>query len=264
MAHSKTEPKNELVLFHKKGRLAFMTFNRPQKLNALNIPLIEEFKEVLAYIDEDEEISVVIITGAGRAFSAGADLDMLLSYESIAAFRRELKEQWQKAFNAMEDMEKLFIAALNGLTLGGACELAIACDLRVAVEGISMALMEIKHGMIPDVGSINRLPNLVGAAMAKELILSGDAITSEEAYRIGLVNKVFPAEHFLDEVEKYASKFTGNAKTAVGLGKLAINKGLHQDVKSGLVDAMMIQSILLKDEGYLEATRKHQEKKGKS
>ena len=161
----------------------------------MNIPLIEEFKDVLGFIDEDEEISVVVITGAGRAFSAGADLDMLLGYESLQAFRRELKGQWQKAVNTLEEMEKLFIAALNGITLGGACELAIACDLRVAVEGMSMALMEIKHGMIPDVGSTSRLPNLVGSAMAKEMILSGDRITSEEAYRIGLVNKVFPANN---------------------------------------------------------------------
>lgn len=256
------ELKNEKVLFEKKEQqLGIMTLNRPEKLNALNVPLIQEFQEVLDFIVEDDEISVVIITGAGRAFSVGADLDMLHDLGTPEVFRRDLKRLWHMSFGTIEDMEKLFIAALNGWTLGGALELALACDLRVAAEGVLLGLPEIKYGIIPDSGGTNRLAKLVGPAKTKELILSGESITCEEAHRLGLVNKILSSENFLDEVLGYASQFVEKSSVALGLGKIAVNKSLSQDTKSGLEDAMLIQSILLKTSGYQDAIRTFKEKK---
>lgn len=255
--------KNEMVLFEKKERLCIVTLNRPEKLNAFNVSLIQEFQEVLDFIIEDDEISVVIVTGAGRAFSVGADLDMLNDLGTPEVFRRDIRRLWHKSFGTIEDMEKLFIAALNGWTLGGALEMAIACDLRVAAKGVSLGLPEIKYGIIPDAGGTNRLARLIGSSSTKEMVLSGESITCEEAHRIGLVNKALPPENFLDEVIKYASKFVDKSGVALGLGKLAVNRSLNQDVKSGLEDAIIIQSILLKSSGYQDTIKAFAEKKGK-
>jgi len=254
------ELRNKNVLFRKEEGLGLLTLNRPEKLNALNVPLIEEFGEVLDVIREDDEIGVVIITGEGRAFSVGADIDVIEHLGSPEAFRKDMKKLWHKNFDSIEEMEKLFIAALNGVTLGGGLELALACDLRVAAEGISLGLPEINFGLIPDAGGTIRLARLIGPGMAKELILSGELIPCEEANGLGLVNRVLPSQNFLEEVFHYASKFVNKSAVAVGLGKVAVNKCLNQDIKSGLEDAIIIQSILLETPEYQEAVKAFKEK----
>ena len=244
--------KNETILYSKEGRRCILTLNRPEKLNALTVPLVTELNDALDFIRNDEEISVVIITGTGRAFSVGADIEMLENLGSPETFRTETRERWHKAFNAIEGMEKLFIAALNGITLGGALELALACDLRVAAADAVFGLPEINFGLIPDAGGTIRLTKLIGPGAAKELILSGNLIPSQIAKSMGLIQQVFAAENFMEEVLNYSKQFEQKSPIALGLGKAAVNKNMHQDIVSGLEDALFIQSILLK-------TREHQE-----
>jgi enoyl-CoA hydratase/carnithine racemase len=257
------ELRKENVVLRREGRIGILTLNRPGKLNALNVSLIRELGEVLNHIREDDEMSVIIVTGEGRAFSVGADMEVIGGLGSPKTFRKVMRERWHSKFDAMEDMEKLFIAALNGFTLGGGLELALACDLRVAAEGVKLALPEIGFGLIPDAGGTIRLSRLVGPSAAKELILSGEAITSEEAKALGLVNKVLPAENFLQETMEYAKKFADKSPVALGLGKVAVNRNLNQDIKSGLDDAVLIQSILLETPEYAEALKALMEKQSK-
>ena len=245
--------KNETVRYSKEGRRCILTLHRPEKLNALTVSLVTELNEALDYIRNDKEISVVIITGAGRAFSVGADIDMIENLGTPDRFRTETRERWHKAFNAIEGMEKLFIAALNGITLGGALELSLACDLRVAAAGAVVGLPEINFGLIPDAGGTIRLTRLIGPGAAKELILSGKLIPCEEAKAMGLVQQIFPAENFMEAVMEYSKPFEQKSPMALGLGKSAVNKNVHQDTESGLEDALIIQSILLETNEHREA-----------
>jgi len=244
--------RNETILFSKEGRRCVLTLNRPEKLNALNVPLVTELNDALDFIKSDKEISLVIITGAGRAFSAGVDLDVIENLGSPDRFRTETRERWHKTFNTIEGMEKLFIAALNGLTLGGALELALACDLRVAAADAVFGLPQINFGLIPDAGGTIRLTNLIGPGAAKELLLSGKLIPSEDAKSMGLIQQIFSTEHFMEDVFNYSKQFEQKSPIALGLGKSAVNKNMHQDIGTGLEDALFIQSILLE-------TREHQE-----
>lgn len=247
------ELKNETVLYSKEGRRCILTLNRPDKLNALNIPLATELNDALDYIRYDKEISVVIITGTGRAFSVGADIEVIENLGSPDSFRAETREIWHKPFNAIEGMEKLFIAALNGITLGGALELSLACDIRVAATDAVFGLPEISFGLIPDAGGTIRLTRLIGPAAAKELILSGKLIPSDDAKAMGLVQQVFPAESFMETVMEYSKQFEDKSPIALGLGKSAVNRNAHQDTESGLEDALFIQSILLETSEHREA-----------
>lgn len=240
----------QLVLLGLEGNLATITINRPRKLNALSLDMMDEFSQVLEAVSKDDEICVVIITGAGEWFSAGADLAFLHSLGSPGQFRRVLKEKWHRTFNAIEHMEKLFIAAINGPAMGGAVEMALACDFRVAADSASFTMPQIKYGLIPDSGGTSRLPKLIGLSKAKELILSGETINSSEAERIGLVDRKFTDADFMGMVRQYAQKFLDKSPTALGLGKLTINKSLDLDTAAGLEHAGMVQSVLLGSEGY--------------
>ena len=254
------EVSNNMVLLEKEGRLATITLNRPDKLNALSLSMMDEFRQVLEAIRLDDDISVVLITGAGRAFSVGADLEFLHSLSDPSSFRKALKHYWHDNFNTIENMEKLFVAAINGTAIGGAVELALVCDLRLACEGVSFAMPQITYGLIPDSGGTNRLARLVGSASAKELILSGRKISTEDAFRIGLLNRVLPAENFLAEVRNWVGDYLDKSPAALGLGKLAINRSWDLDIQAGLDDAGMLQSILLNSPEYREAMRLYSEK----
>jgi len=252
---------NELVLYEKDGRLATITLNRPDKLNALTVGMIGQFGQILNAIRGDDEISVVIVTGAGKAFSAGADLEFVHSLGSPDEFKKRLKENWHTHFDAMENMEKLFIAAINGIAIGGGVELALACDIRIAAECANFSMLEIRYGLIPDAGGTNRLPKLIGPARTKELIFSGEAISSGEALRIGLLNRVFPDDGFARAAKTYAEKFLDKSPTALGKGKLVVNRGVSLDTRAGLDDAAMLQSLLLGSEEYQEAMRVFHERR---
>ena len=249
------EPKSDLVLLEKQGRLATITINRPAKLNALSLDLMDELGQVLESVARDDEISVVILTGAGKFFSVGADLDFLHSLGTPEQFKKVLKTSWHNNFDAIENMEKLFIAAINGPAMGGAVEMALACDLRVITESATLALPQITFGLIPDSGGTNRLSKQIGLAQAKEFVFSGESINCHKASGLGLVNKVFPDEEFTAGVREYAELFLDKSPTALGLGKLLINKSLDMDTRAGLEAAGEVQSRLLDGEEYRQAMR---------
>ncbi|MBT3311653.1 MAG: enoyl-CoA hydratase/isomerase family protein, partial [Desulfobacteraceae bacterium] len=235
------------------NHLGIIKLNKPDKLNAISIQMITEFIEVLNFIRVDDELKVIIITGEGEAFSTGADFEFVLNIGTPEKLREATRQYWNKAFDAIEEMEKLFIAAINGIAIGCGLELALACDLRIAAEGVKMGLPEINYGLIPDAGGTIRLTRIVGAGFTKEMILSGESIKSEEAQEIGLINRILPPENFLENAKEYASKFLNKSGTAIGLGKLTINKSMDQDIKSGLEHALITQSLLLHSEEYKRA-----------
>ena len=249
----KKELKNEHIIFTKNNHLGIIKLNKPDKLNAISIQMITEFIEVLNFIRVDNELKVIIITGEGEAFSTGADFEFVLNIGTPEKLREATRQYWNKAFDAIEEMEKLFIAAINGIAIGCGLELALACDLRIAAEGVKMGLPEINYGLIPDAGGTIRLTRIVGAGFTKEMILSGESIKSEEAQQIGLINRILPPENFLENAKEYASKFLNKSGTAIGLGKLTINKSMDQDIKSGLEHALITQSLLLHSEEYKRA-----------
>lgn len=213
------------------GNVCTITINRPEVLNALNTETLRELKSAAMETDENNNVKVVIITGAERAFAAGADIAEMIPLTAIEG--QQYGQLGQSAFAAFENMSKPVIAAVNGFALGGGCELAMACDIRIASEKAKFGQPEVKLGVTPGFGGTQRLPRLVGRAKAKELIFTGDMIDASEAHRIGLVNSVVPPDALMDEAKKLALKIAENGEIAVSLAKRAINQGIEVDLKSG-------------------------------
>jgi len=249
------------IVYEKSEGVGTITLNRPAKLNAITFEMLDEIWALLQDIIADEEVRVIVLTGAGRYFSAGADLE-ILSTLTPATFRWRQRKYWNRVFNEFEDMQKLTIAALNGPAIGGGLEFALCCDLRYSADNATFSLPEINFGIVPDSGATVRLPWLIGLARAKELILSGESITAKRAEELGLINQVFPRETFHDEVRKIAVKMAKKAPLAVGMGKQLINRSFQQrEAKSGLGDAIDVQSILIVTEDYQEALKAFKEKR---
>lgn len=223
----------KFILLEKEDGIGILYINRPEAMNALNTGVLEEIIQVAEEISRDDEIQVLIITGAGdRAFVAGADIKEM--HELTAVKGREFGYIGQAAFRAIEKLEKPVIAAVNGFALGGGCELAMAADIRLASDKAKFGQPEVGLGITPGFGGTQRLPRLVGEGRAMELILTANTIDVEEAYRIGLVNHIYPAATLLDEARKMARKIMGNAPLAVKYSKSAINKGLQTDIDTGM------------------------------
>jgi len=222
----------ENIIYEKEDGFAIITLNRPQRKNAINLELMKELLNALSEIKEDEEIRTAIITGAGDAFAAGADITMFDALTSpVKAW--ELS-QGRNPIHEIERINKPFIAAINGLALGGGCELALACDLRIASEKAIFGQPEINLGLLPGAGGTQRLPRLVGLTKAKELLFTGDTISAEEAYRIGLVNRVVKEENLMEEAKKLAKKLASKPPIALRVIKSVINRGINTDIESGL------------------------------
>ena len=222
------------LLFNITDHIATITLNRPNKLNALNAALLQELQEALNTVAQDSEIRVLIITGAGeRAFCAGADIDELhgITPEKAGAFML----LGQRIFNDIETLGKPVIAAVNGYALGGGCELAQACDLRVASISARFGQPEINLGNIPGWGGTQRLPRLIGAARAKELIFTGELLEAEAAERMGLVNRVTTPEELMPAARSLAAKIAEKGPIALRLAKWAIDRGLDGSLASGLM-----------------------------
>lgn len=220
------------VSFVKDNEFAVITMNRPEALNALNSKVLSDLQDALDKINDDPEIKSVIITGAGNAFVAGADIKEMISKTPDEA--RVYTQFGHDVFNKIEQLPKPVIAAVNGYALGGGCELALACDLIIASKKARLGLPEVGLGIHPGFGGTQRLPRLVGKAKAKELIFTTDIITSEEAERIGLVNKVVAPEELMAEAKKVAGKIARQGPVAIKLAKSVINRGLDVDLKTGL------------------------------
>jgi len=213
----------ENVLFEKRGRVAIITINRPEKLNALNIQTRQEILAALDRAGADDEVRVVVITGAGeKAFVAGADINEFAGKTALQ--QREIMKG-RRAFDAMEDFPKPVIAMINGFALGGGCELALACDIRIASSKARLGQPEIKLGIIPGGGGTQRLTRLIGEGKAMELILTGDMIGADEARQLGLVNNVFPADEFDKKVGELAERIAAMNRYNLRLVKELVNNG---------------------------------------
>jgi len=219
----------ENLLIEKESAIAFLYVNRPKALNALNKDTLLEMKDAIASISNDPEIDVLIITGAGeKAFVAGADIAYMQNLTAIEG--REFGALGQEVFGMIEAMEKPVIAAVNGFALGGGCELAMCCDFRIASTKAKFGQPEVGLGITPGFGGTQRLPRLVGAGMAKQLLFTADVINAAEALRIGLVNEVVNPEDLIARVKEIAGKICSKGKLAVRLAKVAANEGMQTDI----------------------------------
>jgi len=209
------------ILTEQKGNIALLTINRPDKLNALNNETLNELKDFFTSAKHDSSIDVVILTGGGnKAFAAGADITELSKLDVITA--KDFCEKGQEVFNLIEKLSKPVIAAVNGFALGGGCELAMACHIRLASESAKFGQPEVNLGIIPGYGGTQRLTRLVNSSRSIEIILTGEPIDANEAYRIGLVNKIYPAEELLNKAWELAEKIASKSQAAVRLALKAV------------------------------------------
>jgi enoyl-CoA hydratase/carnithine racemase len=222
------------VLYTKKGSIAYVTVNRPKVLNALNTPTWSDLRKAFEDARDDATIRGVILTGAGdKAFIAGADISELAQ---VSAFQAEQSSRFgQQVLDLIENLGKPVIAAVNGFALGGGCETAMACTIRIAVDTAKFGQPEVALGLVPGGGGTQRLPRLVGKGRALQLILSGEMISAQEAYRIGLVNEIVPAAELITRAETILNKIASNAPIAVKYALEAANKGFEASQDEGLL-----------------------------
>ena len=231
---SAATPTLENVLYTEKDGIAYVTVNRPKVLNALNMPTWVDLRTAFEYARDRTAVRGVILTGSGdKAFIAGADINMLAHFSAVEA--TESSRFGQEVLNLIENLGKPVIAAINGAALGGGCEAALACTMRIAVEGARFGQPEVKLGLLPGGGGTQRLPRLVGKGRALQLILSGGMIDAQEAYRIGLINEVVPASNLIPRAEAILKQISANAPIAVKLALEAVNKGLEASQSEGLL-----------------------------
>ena len=222
----------ENVLYEKRGAIAYVTVNRPKVLNALSAQTWKDLRLAFEDAREDAAVRGVILTGAGdKAFIAGADISELAHASAIEA--EQSSRSGQAVLDLIENLGKPVVAAINGFALGGGCETAMACTIRIAVEHAKLGQPEVKLGLLPGGGGTQRLPRLVGKGRALQLILSGEIISAQEAWRIGLVNEVVPATDLIPRAEAILKIIASNAPIAVKLSLEAVNKGLETSQSVG-------------------------------
>ena len=214
------------------GAIAIVTMDRPKALNALSDKTLNELDRIFTYLAGADEILGIILTGEGKGFVAGADISQMQPYGPSEG--RAYADRAQTLFNKIEGIEKPVIAAVNGYALGGGCELAMSCDIRIASEKAVFGQPEANLGVIPCFGGTQRLPRLVGTGIAKELIYTGRQVKAAEAKEIGLVNQVVPADALLDAAKDMMNAITGKAPIAIRYSKVAINRGMDVDLRAGL------------------------------
>ena len=250
----------ENVLFEKKNGIAYVTVNRPKVLNALNMATMEELRRSFHAIKMDSDVRVVIFTGAGeKAFIAGADIGELSRNDAVAA--KEYTHRGQSVLNLIENCGKPVIACINGFALGGGCEIAMACTMRLASENAKFGQPEVKLGIIPGYGGTQRLPRLVGKGRAMQLVLAGEMISAQEAHRIGLVNEVVAPAELIPRAESIAQKIIANAPLAVQWAMEAVNKGLEMTLPEGLYLEATLFALCCATEDKKEGTSAFLEKR---
>jgi enoyl-CoA hydratase len=222
------------VNYEKRDAIAYVTVNRPKVLNALNTPTWKDLRTAFEDARDDVAVRGVILTGAGtKAFIAGADISELAH---VAAFEAEQSSRFgQAVLDLVENLGKPVVAAVNGFALGGGCETAMACTIRIAVESAKFGQPEVTLGLVPGGGGTQRLPRLVGKGRALQLILSGEMISAQEAYRIGLVNEIVPAAELVPRAEAILKKIASNAPIAIKFALEAANKGAETSQSEGLL-----------------------------
>src|SRR5512146_2547718 len=219
--------------YEKKGPIAHLIVDRPKVLNALNLATMEELRIAFTDVKNDPRLRVVILTGGGeKSFIAGADIGEILEHDPVKG--KEWTHIGQSVLDLIENLGKPTIACVNGFALGGGCEVALACTMRIASENAKLGQPEVKLGIIPGYGGTQRLPRLVGKGIAMQLLLTGEMITAQEAYRIGLVNEVVAAAELIPRAEAIAQKIIANAPLAVQWAMEAVNKGMEMPLAEGL------------------------------
>ncbi len=248
----------ETILTAVEGGIGKITINRPDSHNSLNMQVLGDLRSALAEFTHDDRVGVIVFTGAGeKAFAAGADI-------------RELKERTmfdalisvtQAVYDEVEAYEKPTIAAVNGYALGGGCELAMACDIRIAAEGAKFGQPEVKLGLIPGYGGTQRLPRLVGKGRALQLLLTGEIVDAQEAHRIGLVSDLYPPDQLMDEAHKLAQTICENAPLSVRAAKMAVVQGGDLPLPAGLALENQLWGALRDTEDRLEGRAAFAEKR---
>src|ERR1051325_6986090 len=249
----------ETITFAVSERVATLTVNRPDKLNALNERTIEDLEPAIEEARARHDIGGLIVTGAGRAFIAGADIGELQRHGAQSA--KALAERGQEVFRKFETSPKPTIAAVNGFALGGGCELAMACHLRIASEAAKFGQPEVKLGTIPGYGGTQRLPRLIGKGRALQLLLSGDMIDAHEALRIGLVNRVVPAAELLSVATTMLQQILANGPLAVAQCIDVVNRGLDATLDDALALEATAFGALAGSHDMREGTRAFLEKR---
>ncbi len=240
--------------------IALVRINRPEVLNALNARLLDELERAFQTLGQDEAVKVVIMTGAGeKSFVAGADIKELSSLAGVSG--RTYSLRGQQVFDAIESCPKPVIAAVNGYCLGGGCELALACHIRIASENARFGQPEVKLGLIPGYGGTQRLPRLVGTGRAMEILLTGDTVDAKEAERIGLVNRVVPAGELLDHCRQLAKKIMANGPLATGLALQSVYSAAGLPLKQALAIEAGLFGLACGTDQMKEGTRAFLEKR---
>ena len=248
------------LLFEVSEKVARITFNRPNVLNALNRKTMDELGDCLNTVRADDEIRVLILTGAGeKAFIAGADINELSQQTPVNG--REFTLYGQEIIHRLETLGKPAIAAINGFALGGGCELALACTLRVASRNAKLGQPEVKLGLVPGYGGTQRLPRLCGKGVAHELILTGEMISADEALRVGLVNRVVESSELLATAEAIAKKIIANAPLAVKYAMEAVEHGMEMPQEEGLYLEATLFGLCCATQDMREGTRAFLEKR---
>src|SRR3954469_553057 len=246
--------------YESKNHIAYVTINRPEKLNALNMAVMEELRTAFTAIKSDADVRVAILTGSGeKAFVAGADIGELSKHNTVSA--KEYTHRGQSVLDLIENLGKPVIACVNGFALGGGCELAMACTMRVASENAKLGQPEVKLGIIPGYGGTQRLPRLVGKGRAMQILLTADTISAQEAHRIGLVNEVVPQAELIKRAEEIAAKIIANAPLAVQYTMEAVNHGMEMTLPEGLYLEATLFGICCATEDKNEGTKAFLEKR---
>jgi enoyl-CoA hydratase len=238
----------ENILTRSEGRVGIVQLNRPKVLNALNKELMAELMEALETFDQDSEIGCLIITGSERAFAAGADITQMAEATPVNMLDNPFIDYWDR----LRRINKPVVAAISGYALGGGCELAMACDMIIASETARFGQPEINIGVIPGAGGTQRMTRAVGKALAMEIVLNGRFLTADEALQHGLVNRVFPAEVYLEEANKFAAEIAARAPVAIRLGKEAVNAAFEMSLQSGLAHERRLFYMLFATEDQKE------------
>jgi enoyl-CoA hydratase/carnithine racemase len=250
----------ENLLYEKKGNIAHLTFNRPKVLNALNRKTVDELQHALLDARDDDAVRVLILTGSGeKSFVAGADISELS--QQIPVGGRETSLFGQSVFHLLETLGKPSICAINGFALGGGCELALACTIRIASKTAKLGQPEVKLGIIPGYGGSQRLARLCGKGVAQELCLTGEMISAEEALRIGLVNHIYEPAELLPAAEALAKKIIANAPLAVKFTMEAIERGMEMGQEEGLFLEATLFGLACATEDMREGTQAFLEKR---
>ncbi len=260
MASTAVNTAFENIIYEKKNAIAYVTVNRPKVLNALNMATMAELRAAFQDAKDDASIRVVLMTGSGeKAFIAGADISELQRLSPVEA--KEYTHRGQSVLDLIENLGKPVIACINGFALGGGCEVAMACSMRLASENAKLGQPEVKLGVIPGYGGTQRLPRLVGKGMAMQLNLTGEMITAQEAHRIGLVNEVVAAAELMPRAEAVAAKIAANAPLAIRYCMEAVNKGMEMTLAEGLFLEATLFAVTCATEDKKEGTTAFLEKR---